>query len=130
MRSPSSEAVTKLSVRELRSCHFADAQLVREIHTAWSFDRRELKPDQWHSKRCVLVGDAVHPTSLQLGQRANQALKAAYSLHCHSHHASNRTLGRIASRSYQMPFFVPESDDYENNLQILGPGLGKGFFAS
>lgn len=37
------------------------------------YDRPELEPEQWYSGRCVMVGDAVHPTSVHLGQGANQA---------------------------------------------------------
>ncbi|KAF2659758.1 monooxygenase FAD-binding protein [Lophiostoma macrostomum CBS 122681] len=44
------------------------------------FDRQELGPEQWYSRRCVLVGDAAHPTSPHLGQGANQALEDAYHL--------------------------------------------------
>lgn len=37
------------------------------------YDRPELEAEQWYSARCVMVGDAVHPTSVHLGQGANQA---------------------------------------------------------
>ncbi|KAJ5738604.1 FAD/NAD(P)-binding domain-containing protein [Penicillium malachiteum] len=32
------------------------------------FDRAELSVDEWFSTRCVLIGDAAHPTSPHLGQ--------------------------------------------------------------
>ncbi|KAK1977244.1 hypothetical protein LZ30DRAFT_692296 [Colletotrichum cereale] len=44
------------------------------------YDRPELEPGQWYSGRCVMVGDAVHPTSVHLGQGANQACEDCYYL--------------------------------------------------
>ncbi|KAK1594580.1 uncharacterized protein LY79DRAFT_668550 [Colletotrichum navitas] len=44
------------------------------------YDRPELEPKQWYSGRCVMVGDAVHPTSVHLGQGANQACEDCYYL--------------------------------------------------
>ena len=38
------------------------------------YDRPELTPEQWYDGRCVMLGDAAHPTSPHLGQGANQAL--------------------------------------------------------
>ncbi|KAF7560974.1 hypothetical protein G7046_g3182 [Stylonectria norvegica] len=74
------------------------------------FDRKELKPEQWFSKRCVLVGDAAHPTSPHLGQGANQALEDCFHL------------------AHAMPFLSPDSPDYEKNLALLGPGLSEAIF--
>lgn len=46
------------------------------------YDRPQLESHQWYSKngRCVLIGDAAHPTSPHLGQGANQALEDCYHL--------------------------------------------------
>jgi salicylate hydroxylase len=47
------------------------------------YDRPQLEPQQWYSQkygRCVLIGDAAHPTSPHLGQGANQAMEDCYHL--------------------------------------------------
>lgn len=38
------------------------------------YDRPGLSAEQWYDGRCVLIGDAAHPTSPHLGQGGNQAL--------------------------------------------------------
>ncbi|KAI1323720.1 hypothetical protein F5Y16DRAFT_424761 [Xylariaceae sp. FL0255] len=43
-------------------------------------DREALEALHWHIRRCVLIGDAAHPTSPHLGQGANQALEDSYHL--------------------------------------------------
>ncbi|KAF5681268.1 monooxygenase FAD-binding protein [Fusarium heterosporum] len=74
------------------------------------FDRKELEPQQWHSKRCVLVGDAAHPTSPHLGQGANQALEDCFHL------------------SHSMPFLDAESEEHCKALQILESNFGDKVF--
>lgn len=47
------------------------------------YDRPQLEPEQWYSPnngRCILIGNAAHPTSPHLGQGANQALEDCYHL--------------------------------------------------
>ncbi|KAK3359555.1 hypothetical protein B0T25DRAFT_102228 [Lasiosphaeria hispida] len=75
------------------------------------FDRAHLQPHQWYTERCVLVGDAAHPTSPHLGQGANQALEDCYHL------------------SIAMPVIDPKSDDYGRALETLGKYLSKNIFA-
>lgn len=38
------------------------------------YDRPALDSSQWFSKRCILIGDAAHPTSVHIGQGANMAM--------------------------------------------------------
>ncbi|KAE8394476.1 FAD/NAD(P)-binding domain-containing protein [Aspergillus alliaceus] len=75
------------------------------------FDREELRPEQWYSKRCVLVGDAAHPTSPHLGQGANQALEDCYHL------------------IQLMPFLDTSSGDYTKEWERISTGLPSFFKA-
>ncbi|RVX67761.1 hypothetical protein B0A52_07884 [Exophiala mesophila] len=69
------------------------------------FDREDLGAEHWHSQRCVLVGDAAHPTSPHLGQGANQALEDCFHL------------------SHALPYLDPHSDSYQSNVQKLESSL-------
>ncbi|KAI6383073.1 hypothetical protein MCOR25_000261 [Pyricularia grisea] len=44
------------------------------------YDRPGLKQSDWYLGRCVLMGDAVHPTAVHLGQGANQACEDCFYL--------------------------------------------------
>ncbi|CCD53249.1 hypothetical protein ACHAPC_007783 [Botrytis cinerea] len=44
------------------------------------YDRPGLEAKQWYDGRCILIGDAAHPTSPHLGQGANQAMEDCYHL--------------------------------------------------
>ncbi|KAH6610106.1 hypothetical protein Trco_000126 [Trichoderma cornu-damae] len=93
-----------------------DASIAQGVRTAQRiikfglFDREELRPEQWYSKRCVLVGDAAHPTSPHLGQGANQAMEDCYHL------------------SAALPDVSPDSQDYKTSLEALGNTLAESIF--
>ncbi|KAL7937342.1 hypothetical protein V8C35DRAFT_179099 [Trichoderma chlorosporum] len=76
------------------------------------FDRDELKPEQWYSRRCVLVGDAAHPTSPHLGQGASQAMEDCYHL--------------ISA----LPSLVldTQDEDFTKSLETLGSTLSESIF--
>ncbi|KAE8376133.1 monooxygenase FAD-binding protein [Aspergillus bertholletiae] len=69
------------------------------------FDREALNPEQWYSNRCVLVGDAAHPTSPHLGQGANQALEDCYHL------------------AQYIPLLEPGCGDYAEKLKCVSSSL-------
>ncbi|KAF3069286.1 3-hydroxybenzoate 6-hydroxylase 1 [Trichoderma lentiforme] len=76
------------------------------------FDRDELEPEQWYSRRCVLVGDAAHPTSPHLGQGANQAMEDCYHL--------STALPNLSTEA--------QDEDYKRNLEELGSSLSESIF--
>ena len=44
------------------------------------YDRPAIEPEHWFYGRCVLVGDAAHPTSPHFGQGASQSLEDCWHL--------------------------------------------------
>lgn len=89
------------------------------------FDRPELQPEHWYSRRCVLVGDAAHPTSPHLGQGANQSLEDCF----HLSHAFPDLTGaneRATSASVALPALRKIFADFANKRAARTALLVKG----
>ncbi|PON25844.1 hypothetical protein TGAM01_v205281 [Trichoderma gamsii] len=88
------------------------------------FDRDELKPEQWYSKRCVLVGDAAHPTSPHLGQGANQAMEDCYHLSSALPNLSSSKdiEGNIAALGAISDIFRPFAESRQPRTSVLVKG--------
>ncbi|PTB67628.1 FAD/NAD(P)-binding domain-containing protein [Trichoderma citrinoviride] len=95
------------------------------------FDREELRPDQWFSRRCVLIGDAAHPTSPHLGQGANQAMEDCYHLSTmlpnlapNSQHEDgiDKSLNILRSSSLSESVFRPFAEKRQPRTSMLVKG--------
>lgn len=91
------------------------------------YDRPELLPEQWFYNRCVLLGDASHPTSPHQGQGANQGLEDCWHLARELPEASGtlsidelkNAFGKFAEKRQQVTAMMTKMSRVQGNIRVV-----------